>query len=226
MMIDGFEILSNLVTRHRKIVVLGILGSILAIASFFIVQSVVVQLLPENIKKSQIKQLVSQKMNGRQDFDITQILVESGGWMLAAISSTREGDEGNNALVILRTVDNKLILRFGPGSSFNKADLGTAGVPQAILDSLYSSAHKADPILDYLPHATQYYEVNYAGTTEEKVNGNKKTVLTITIFTDRHSKLYDTAEKRAEYKDEANQWIQSIFLDSSNYIITFGDLEE
>lgn len=211
-----FEILRQ---RRTIIFIIGVviigataIGTILILPSFS----------PENIIKGEIKEKVSERIN-RQDFIVKEILVETDGWYLARIESTRKEDEGNPGLVILYKEGGQMVLKFGPGTSFVKSDLQNASVPEAIIDAIFGgqSQYITDPILSYLPHDTNFYSVKYTPAEDEGVNGNTKKLLTVIIYEVPRLGIYATPEKKAEYKAEIEDWMRSVGLDPNNYTLFF-----
>ena len=203
--------------RRTIVLIIGILLLITAAVTLIVLPT----LNPENIKKGEIKEKVSEKIN-RQDFNVDQVLVESNGWTLGKISSTNKDDEGNAAMVILHEENDILVLKFGPGTSFFKADLDTAGVPETIQDVLFGGQSKyiEDPIIQYLPRETNFYSVKYVPNPEEQSSDKKR--LRITIFEVPKLGIYATPEKKAQYKTETEEWIRSLGLEPNNYIFIFS----
>jgi hypothetical protein len=186
---------------------LAIVG-LIAISVPFVISSV-----SQNIKKSEVKAQVSQKLGGRQDFSVTDILVESNGWEVAKIESNNSEDPGNPGLVILHQENGQMILKFGPGTYFDKAALDAAGVPLNIENVVVSDKYVSDPILNYLPHQTSFYSVSYIGF--------KPTQLKVTVFEVPRLNIYSTQAKRDQYTIEIKDWIRSLGLDPSNYTLVF-----
>ena len=197
---------------------------------FFIAGVTVVYLYSlQNRAKNDIKEVVAKKID-RKDFEVTEIVVEADGWQLARIASTAKQDEGNPAMVILHEENNQLVLKFGPGTSFEKTKLEAAGVPVAIQSVLFGPQQEAlDPIANHLPYQTNFYSVTYSGkysgpggSSKSGEKAVRKTLITITMYLVPRLNITDTPERRAKYAAEVRQWIQSLGLNPNDYIITFN----
>ena len=211
--------ISEILHQRRTIIFIGGVVIIVALAITAIV--LLPLFTPENIKKGEIKEEVSKKIN-RQDFDIEQILVDSDDWTLGRITSTNENDKGNPALVILHKENNRLILKFGPGTNFSKSELDKAGVPSTVQDAIFGGQSKyiTDPIIEYMPYDTNFYSVRYAPNLDAKPGEEK--ALDITIYEVPRLGIYTTPQKKAEYKAEVEEWIRSKGLDPTTYKIFFS----
>lgn len=211
----------KIMIRYRKLL-LFIAAIFFIVIGLFVTLAITNLLSPEATTKNEIAKKVSENI-GRQDFKVEQVLVESDGWYLAKISSTREVDVGNKALVILQKRDNNLVLKFGPGTSFDKEELMRAGIPNVILDALFGDQEKyfKDPIESYLPHTTNFYSIKSSSASGvDYIPGTKVTLIT-TIYEVPHLGIYATPEKKVEYQTEINNWIKSLGLDPSNYTVFF-----
>lgn len=206
--------------QQRK-TILFIAGCIVIVVIAVISILLLLSLTPENIKKGEIKEKVSQKIN-RQDFTVEQIVAESNDWTLGRITSTNENDRGNPALVILHKEGGQLVLKFGPGTGFSRSEFDTAGIPAAIQDAVFGGQSKyiTDPIIEYTPYETNFYSVNYRTNVDAKPGENK--ILNITIYEVPRLGIYATPEKKAQYKAEVEEWIRSKGLEPSAYRISFS----
>ena len=206
------------VLARQKKTILFILGLIVIAILFAIGVQFALSQTPENIKKGEIKEKVSEEIK-RQDFNVDRVVVESQDWTLGRIESTNENDAGNPAFVILHKENDQMVLKFGPGTMFVKADLDAAGVPQAVQEAIFGGQSKyiKDPIIQYLPRNTDFYSVRYTPSVDEEPDQKKR--LSIVIYEVPRLGIYATPQKRAEYKAEVEEWIRSLGLDPSSYTI-------
>jgi len=194
---------------------------------------------PENIRKSEIKDRISQKI-GRGDFEVKEIVKESQGWYLARIGFKKEKYE-NTSLAILRLEGGRFVLKFGPGTSFNNELLDAVGVPKDLYDRQGKVA--LDPITELLPYDTDYYTVrtsappsaklsndenhNHASAVEDTdlpTIGTPENPKELTVYAYEFPRTGEkvTPEKIARYTTEVKSWIQSQGLSTDNYTLTFA----
>lgn len=194
---------------------------------------------PENIKKNEIKDSISKKIS-RDDFSVDEIIVEEDGWYYAKISFKENGGEhDNSSFAILHEEDGELVLKFGPGTSFDRGQLDTAGVPSVI--SKPQGSVPVDPIVKHLPYETDYFNVRIAAPPAEKLDGHdhtpesqsdselstvgtldNKKELTVYVYEFPRRGYEVTPQKIAKHKNEITTWMQSKGLNHENYVLTFA----
>lgn len=204
-------------TWNRKKVITTIIVVSLFVVTISIVFLTVDYTNPENVKKREIKEVIKQEI-GDISFTVDEIIAESQGWYLAKITVQSSGDKNYNqsSMAILKDEGGKKVIKLGPGTSFEDADLDKAGVP----DAIYNREKKftVDPITKYLPYRTndfslQIYpsKIDVVGTTD-----NKKP-LDLLIYEFTRTDIHATPERRAKAKSDAIIWMQSVGLNPDNY---------
>ncbi len=108
--------------------------SFILVACLLAIPAVVIVINKQSDKASS-KYVLSKKLN-RTDFNVTNTLVDSQGWKLVRIVSTRSVDKGNAAYAIFYSEANQMVLKLGPGTYFSKQSLAKTGMPEDVQEEM------------------------------------------------------------------------------------------
>lgn len=167
-------------------------------------------------KNARIKRAISQKIH-QSDFKVNKVIIEDNGWELAEISN-KSGE--NLALAILHNENGGLVVRFGPGTSFDRKAMLDASVPDSIISKVIGGP-SADPIMSYLPHSTKFYKVTYGGNST--VQGKDITTLYVYIYEVPRLGIYATEDSFDKYKLDINKWLTSIDRNPNDYLLVLSN---
>jgi uncharacterized protein YpmB len=112
-----------------------ILVAIFIVVVVVLIVTIVLFISESNKPKVKIKSAISEKID-RTDFDVNDIAVEDGNWLLVKISSTNRNDRGNNAFSILKKEGGVYNVVLGPGTGFTGDDIVNVGAPKSIVKYL------------------------------------------------------------------------------------------
>lgn len=200
-------------SKKRLILIVGIVIALLGI---------VIATLPhiKSTPEENAKKVIS-KAIGRDNFKVSDILIEENGWELVKITD-ESGD--NAAFAILHKENNKLVIRFGPGTNFDRKTLSDSSVPESIINKVVGD-YPSDPILKHLPNITNFYKVTYGGKNVDNIQkrGTDATVLYVYIFEVPRLGIYATEDSFDKYKTEINQWLTSLSLNPNDYVLVLAN---
>lgn len=204
------------IQNRRKIISAGMIVAI-ALASVAIYFWATSYFKPENIEKREIKEQIVKKI-GNINFTVDTILAQSQDWYLVSIiANAKDKDYDSPSMAILHKENGKFVLKLGPGTDFEDADLDQAGVPNAIYSR--NKPYVADPIIKLLPYRTDNYAIQEYPSKTLIGTPDRKKPLDLLVYEFPRTSVYATPERRAQYTAEALQWIQNQGLNPDNYTL-------